>query len=307
MRVRALGRAAIAEICGRPPHTRRSCRLLVAGSAIALLLGCAPSEELASYSQGWPPSLEAGNGSISATAAPEGANAVPTVVTGSAGADDDEAPAVGGSETGMTPEMVAGGSESAPPNESPPPIAGVNSSSAQGSDVPAGGAGAGAGSEVEEPAVAEPAGPAEFRFVRFVADSDFSGGPLTSVAELNVLDAEGAPLDRYAWVAAADSEETLFVGGAPASLAIDGAPASIWHTAWFQVTPPPHPHTLEIDMGAAHAVGGFRYLARQDGSVDGRVAQFRFYVSLDGIEWGEPAAQGTLENVDTEQDVAIGP
>jgi hypothetical protein len=130
---------------------------------------------------------------------------------------------------------------------------------------------------------------------------------LTSVAEVNILDAEGEPIDRDEWDVTADSEELVYVGGAQAAYAIDGEVATMWHTPWFEVEPPPHPHFLEIDMGQAHSVGGFRYLPRQDGSLDGSIAGYRFFVSSDGVEWGEPVASGTFPSSAVEQEVRLAP
>jgi hypothetical protein len=52
-------------------------------------------------------------------------------------------------------------------------------------------------------------------------------------------------------------------------------------------------------------VSGFRYLGRQDGSLDGRVAAYRFFVSVDGEQWGEPVAAGTLADSAEEQEVQL--
>jgi hypothetical protein len=161
-----------------------------------------------------------------------------------------------------------------------------------------------------EPAIAPvpPVGdsaPVQFRFVRLVADSAFNGGPLSAAAELDVFGADGQVLDRTGWVASADSAEPLFIGGAPAALAIDGQAASVWHTAWFQLAaPPPHPHFLQVDLGQPRNVTGFRYLARQDASV-GRVADYRFFVSVDGVLWNEPIVAGRLQDSALPQDVRI--
>ena len=38
-------------------------------------------------------------------------------------------------------------------------------------------------------------------------------------------------------------------------------------------------------------MGGFSYMPRQDG-VNGRVAKYEFYVSMDGKDWGAPVASG---------------
>ena len=45
-------------------------------------------------------------------------------------------------------------------------------------------------------------------------------------------------------------------------------------------------------------VKGFRYLPRQDGWANGTVADYAFYVSNDGVAWGQPVAAGTF-NADT--------
>ena len=90
------------------------------------------------------------------------------------------------------------------------------------------------------------------RYVRFVAESEVNGKPWTSVAELNVLDANGNALDRSGWNLTADSVEVNSEDGA-ARNAIDGDPASIWHTDWSSVAgdanDPGHPHELIIDLG----------------------------------------------------------
>ena len=49
-----------------------------------------------------------------------------------------------------------------------------------------------------------------------------------------------------------------------ATKAIDGNPATFWHTAWNPDKP--LPHTLVLDLGGQYQVDGLRYLPRQDGS-----------------------------------------
>ena len=57
-------------------------------------------------------------------------------------------------------------------------------------------------------------------------------------------------------------------------------------------------------MGAVQSVGGFRYLPRQD-TANGRVANYRFYVSADGVNWGNPIAAGTFSNTAAAQTVTF--
>lgn len=140
------------------------------------------------------------------------------------------------------------------------------------------------------------------RHVRLEATAEINGQPWTSVAEFDVLDADGAPVSRAGWVARADSQETAGEN-APASRAIDGDPNSFWHTQWQGASPPP-PHHLSIDMGTARAVGGFRYLPRQ-GGLNGRIRDWRFLASSDGSQW-TLLGQGRFPTGDAAQTVMIG-
>jgi len=80
-----------------------------------------------------------------------------------------------------------------------------------------------------------------------------------------------------------DSEE-LVCGLHPADNAFDGRPDTFWHTQWCGGSPLP-PHEIQIDLGLMYEIFGFRYLPRQDGSANGRIAQYEFYVSADGVNW----------------------
>jgi hypothetical protein len=268
--------------------------------ACLIVAGCLPADDLKGYSGGSEPP------------AGDGVSTVANAATTSEPSDPDVSPMSGGGGTsgtspddGATPlDPALDPGDSAAPSDSSGASAGSSGSGDitprpdEASTTPPGGA-------EGDPDPVPPAVAAQFRFVRLVADSAVQG-PYTSIAEFNVLDGAGLPIDRASWLASADSEETLYVGGAGAHYAIDGESISMWHTAWFEVDPPPpHPHTLEIDMGSLHDVGGFRYLGRQDGSLDGRIAAFRFFVSADGDEWGEPVATGTLANSSDEQEVRL--
>jgi len=102
-------------------------------------------------------------------------------------------------------------------------------------------------------------------------------------------------------VVSVDSEELVGEPGA-ATHAIDGNPATFWHTEWFQRTAP-LPHALVLDLGGSYQVDGFRYLPRQDGEVNGTIAGYQFFVSPDGSTWGPAVAAGTFAADTTEQTV----
>ena len=128
-----------------------------------------------------------------------------------------------------------------------------------------------------------------YRYVRFVAESEAgSRGDWASMAELGLLDATGVAIPNDDWrVVYVDSEN----GDGLAVNAIDGDPATIWHTKWWGGTDP-YPHELQVDLGARVLPTGFTYLPRQEGG-NGRVGNYRFDLSVDGVKWIE-VAQGTF-------------
>lgn len=88
-----------------------------------------------------------------------------------------------------------------------------------------------------------------------------------------------------------DSEEKTGEDGRAIN-AFDGNISTFWHTKWDGGSPPP-PHEIQIDLGRNYGVAGFLYLTRQDGNYNGTIADYDFYTSTDGANWGEPAASGT--------------
>jgi O-glycosyl hydrolase len=100
-----------------------------------------------------------------------------------------------------------------------------------------------------------------------------------------------------------DSEELSGEDGA-ATNAFDGNTGTIWHTQW-QGGSPGHPHEIQINLGASYEVNGFRYLPRQDGSQNGRISQYEFYVSTSPSNWGSAVATGTFANSSSEKEVTF--
>jgi hypothetical protein len=104
-------------------------------------------------------------------------------------------------------------------------------------------------------------------------------------------------LDPIGWrVVRADSQETKGENGAAAN-AVDLSLSTRWHTQWVGASPPP-PHEIVIDLGANYAVSGLTYLPRRDGSQNGWVKEYQFYVSTDGSNWGLPAMAGAWDWTD---------
>ena len=88
-----------------------------------------------------------------------------------------------------------------------------------------------------------------------------------------------------------DSQEIVGENGAAIN-AFDGNITTIWHTQWLTASPP-LPHEIQIDLNQIYYITGFRYLARQTG-ISGKIGQYEFYASIDGIDWGTPIAIGTF-------------
>jgi alpha-L-fucosidase len=91
-----------------------------------------------------------------------------------------------------------------------------------------------------------------------------------------------------------DSEETAGADNSGAR-AIDGDSSTFWHTRWN--ADQRQPHSLTVDMGKTHRIGGLTYLPRQDGTLNGVVERFRFETSEDGSNWTTNVASGRFDNI----------
>ncbi|MEU4195176.1 endo-alpha-N-acetylgalactosaminidase family protein [Kribbella sp. NPDC026611] len=120
-----------------------------------------------------------------------------------------------------------------------------------------------------------------------------TGGQATITGEATVLPPGIVPQSRIT-VAAVDSEDVA-TGGA-ATMALDGNPSTIWHSAWSEVsTPAGFPHFMTLDLGSTYQVNGLSYLPRQSGT-NGMFKGYELYVSTDGQDWGTPVATGEFPN-----------
>lgn len=144
----------------------------------------------------------------------------------------------------------------------------------------------------------------KYRYVRFVAKTEVHGQLWAALAELDLFDGNANFIPKQGWhTTYADSEE-FAKGEGYAPFAIDNDPYTYWHTEYVSRTPG-FPHELRIDLGASHTLSAFRYLPRQD-SDSGRIAEYEFYVSQDGQQWGTPVAKGSFPNTANAQTVNFG-
>ena len=84
--------------------------------------------------------------------------------------------------------------------------------------------------------------------------------------------------------------------------AIDGDPATLWHTKFTGGVAPP-PHELVIDLGAERSIRGFVYLGRQDAGWNGAVKDIEFSVSQSADQFGAPVAKAKLAKSKDAQEV----
>jgi beta-galactosidase len=121
--------------------------------------------------------------------------------------------------------------------------------------------------------------PVKGRYLCLEALDSVDGKPYAAVAELDVVDARGEPLPKALWkVLWVSSEEVLQESG-DAENALDGQPATLWHTEYAQAKPG-YPHRFVLDLGEAKEMGGIRYLPRGGNPKDpGRIKDYRIYVA----------------------------
>lgn len=100
-------------------------------------------------------------------------------------------------------------------------------------------------------------------------------------------------LSPIGWTATADTAQ----GSNPASYALDGNPATFWHTAYDgSGVSTPQPHQLTIDLGTKRWLGGLLYLPRQDGSPNGVIKRYRIEASINGSNW-TVISEGAFDNI----------
>ncbi|HXR06464.1 MAG TPA: discoidin domain-containing protein [Candidatus Acidoferrum sp.] len=102
-----------------------------------------------------------------------------------------------------------------------------------------------------------------------------------------------------------DSEETSGEDGKGAN-AVDGDTNTFWHTQW-QDANPEGPHEIIIKLTPLATIKGFTYLPRQDDSENGTIRDYEFYVSNDGVDFGQPVRKGSFENSKDKKIVTFEP
>ncbi|MDO4791718.1 MAG: family 20 glycosylhydrolase [Buchananella hordeovulneris] len=132
-----------------------------------------------------------------------------------------------------------------------------------------------------------------------IEQTDSTGAKCT--ANTNVrIDSDRVPLanpidltNLPASAVTASSEETGENG--QAVKAIDGNPATFWHSRW-RSNVPVHPHWIAFDLGKSYDLTGFSLRARGD-NVNGRIKDFKFQTSTNGTDWADHVSTEMPNNV----------
>jgi galactose oxidase len=146
--------------------------------------------------------------------------------------------------------------------------------------------------------------PVAARFVRLTAlTAAANRGQYTAVAELNVF-AEAAAnepepppvpapgvLPRTGWTASATDEETAKENGRAQNV-LDGNRSTLWHSQ-YSPSNVRLPHSVVIDMRAAHEVSGLTYTPRSGTNRNGTIGRYTVAVSSNGTTWSAAVATGT--------------
>ncbi|GAA2977563.1 hypothetical protein GCM10010483_22100 [Actinokineospora diospyrosa] len=133
------------------------------------------------------------------------------------------------------------------------------------------------------------------RFVQLTALTEAGNrGSWASAAEIGILGDPGAPaqtvpLPRTGWTATASDQETTNENGVAAN-ALDGNPATYWHSRYDVLAP--LPHSITIDLKQPTVLNGLVYRSRPEPTRNGNIGEYRIAVSTDGITFGAPVSSG---------------
>jgi endo-alpha-N-acetylgalactosaminidase len=107
--------------------------------------------------------------------------------------------------------------------------------------------------------------------------------------------ASRAMVPTGAMTATADSQEQ-YAGPSegPVANVLDGDLSTIWHTQ-YNPTVTAYPHWVQLDLHGTYTVDGFGYQDRQSGGPNGRVKDYKVFVSQDGTTWTQVAAGSLVD------------
>ncbi len=117
----------------------------------------------------------------------------------------------------------------------------------------------------------------ETRYFCLEALNSQANDDYASIAELEILGADGKPISRQHWkVVYADSEEADDANNI-ASNVFDLQESTIWHTS-YSINRDKYPHQIVIDLGETKQVTGFEYLPRHEANKPGMIKDYRIFI-----------------------------
>lgn len=129
------------------------------------------------------------------------------------------------------------------------------------------------------------------QYVKLEAIKGVNG--FATVSEMNVYrdptKSEPTPIKKSEMKASAFSAQP----GEEASKAIDGNPATVWHTKWDGSDK--LPQSIIVDLGSIHEISQFRYAPRTDAG-NGTITTYNFYVSTDGTNYTKISSGDWVRN-----------
>lgn len=117
-------------------------------------------------------------------------------------------------------------------------------------------------------------GEAVGRYVALEFLNSISGGDNAAIAEFYLLDADGNRLSREPWTVVYADAEDVTDGNRAADKIYDLQESTYWSTGKTAR----YPHTIVLDLGAEHTLGGMEYLPRMEADVPGAVKDYKVYV-----------------------------
>lgn len=100
-----------------------------------------------------------------------------------------------------------------------------------------------------------------------------------------------AATNELVWVTVTANSEAP---GYEAARAMDGDTSTMWHSNW-QNKQATHPLYLLVDLGHSYPLSGFEYLARMDGTPNGKIKDYEIFVSDDPDFTTAPVAKGAVD------------
>ncbi len=112
-------------------------------------------------------------------------------------------------------------------------------------------------------------------------------------------------LNKKDWKLISVSSEDIANGATnTGNKAFDGLSSTMWHSQWSP-TAVALPHHITIDLGDTARIYGFKYLPRQDGNLNGTIADYDFFAGVDYNNFETAVITGKFSNNANEKNILL--